>query len=286
MTTLSDVAKKASVSKMTVSRVINHPQQVMPELRKIVEKAMEQLNYHPNSIASALAHNRTNVVKLVILEDIDTTEPYYMNLLFGIAKGLSKKHYAIQLDKPFVLFGENRYGYDFIDTDNKLGEQLATQYALNKNYQSIVFIGIDEKEPFEYSREAGYINTLQKHNMIPKIFRIQNHSSLAEKLIIDNWRKFAPNTCFICASDRIAVGVVRAIQRKNGNIPRDFGVIGFDGVFLDQVSNPKLTTVKQNLFKLGELLAGMILQKIKQDGAQQGEVLLEPELIKSESTRK
>lgn len=51
MTTLSDVAKKASVSKMTVSRVINHPQQVTPELRKIVEKAMEQLNYHPNSIA-------------------------------------------------------------------------------------------------------------------------------------------------------------------------------------------------------------------------------------------
>ena len=50
--------------------------------------------------------------------------------------------------------------------------------------------------------------------MIPKIFRIQNHSSLAEKLIISNWRKFAPNTCFICASDRIAVGVVRAIQRK------------------------------------------------------------------------
>ena len=142
MTTLSDVAKKANVSKMTVSRVINHPQQVTPELRKIVE----QLNYHPNSVASALAHNRTNVVKLVILEDIDTTEPYYMNLLFGIAKGLSKKHYAIQLatgrdvgggdgyiitggratdaewldqlDKPFVLFGENRYGYDFIQITN------------------------------------------------------------------------------------------------------------------------------------------------------------------------
>ena len=52
MTTLSDVAKKANVSKMTVSRVINHPQQVTPELRKIVEKAMEQLNYHPNSVSN------------------------------------------------------------------------------------------------------------------------------------------------------------------------------------------------------------------------------------------
>ena len=88
MTTLSDVAKKANVSKMTVSRVINHPQQVTPELRKIVEKAMEQLNYHPNSVASALAHNRTNVVKLVILEDIDTTEPYYMNLLCRMVRSI------------------------------------------------------------------------------------------------------------------------------------------------------------------------------------------------------
>ncbi len=33
MTTLTDVAKEANVSKMTVSRVINHPEQVTPELR-------------------------------------------------------------------------------------------------------------------------------------------------------------------------------------------------------------------------------------------------------------
>ncbi|RHX77399.1 LacI family DNA-binding transcriptional regulator, partial [Lactobacillus helveticus] len=47
MTTLSDVAKEANVSKMTVSRVVNHPEQVTPELRVIVEKAIEDLNYNP-----------------------------------------------------------------------------------------------------------------------------------------------------------------------------------------------------------------------------------------------
>ncbi|MCT7693959.1 MAG: LacI family transcriptional regulator, partial [Lactobacillus iners] len=192
MVTLSDVAKEANVSKMTVSRVINHPEQVTKELRSLVEKAMKTLHYSPNSAARALAKNRTNVVKFIILENIDTTEPYYMNLLFGITQGLNRHQYALQLltsvdeitkgnadgyiitgarssdsewldklDKPFVLFGENRYGYDYVDTDNKIGEQIATQYALNKNYQSIIFIGINEKEAFEYSREAGYINTLQ-----------------------------------------------------------------------------------------------------------------------------
>lgn len=33
MTTLADVARLANVSKMTVSRVINHPEQVTQELR-------------------------------------------------------------------------------------------------------------------------------------------------------------------------------------------------------------------------------------------------------------
>ncbi|MDK6820324.1 hypothetical protein QP357_27575, partial [Klebsiella pneumoniae] len=84
----------------------------------------------------------------------------------------SDSEWLDKLDKPFVLFGENRYGYDYVDTDNKVGEQIATQYALNKNYQSIIFIGINEKEAFEYSREAGYINTLQSHNKVPKIFRL------------------------------------------------------------------------------------------------------------------
>ena len=305
MTTLSDVAKEANVSKMTVSRVINHPEQVTPELRAMVEKAMEKLNYHPNSIAQALVNNRSNVVKFVTLEDIDTTEPYYTNLLFGFARGLNAKQYALQLvvdptriekgradgylitgarnedydmfdklDKPFVLFGENHRGYDFVDTDNQTAEKMATQYALDRLYKHIIFIGIDIKEPFEYSREAGYINTLQQHRLIPQIYRVSNHTHAAQK-----------DTCFICASDRIAVGVVRQLQDERARIPEDFGVIGFDGVFLDQVSNPKLTTIKQPIFEMGKMLAKMLLQKIDQSGSPQGELMVKPQLIRRETTR-
>lgn len=316
MATLSDVAKEANVSKMTVSRVINHPEQVTEDLRLLVINAMKTLNYRPNSAAKALAQNRTNVVKFLILEDIDTTEPYYMNLLFGIARGLDKQQYALQLisdrdklnagnadgylitgartkdsewldqlEKPLVLYGENRYGYDFVDTDNKLGETMATEYALAKNYQSIIFIGIDVKEPFEYSREAGYINTLQQNGLLPRIHRMANRSHISQGFIEQHWSEFARNTCFVCASDRLAIGVVRAILAKGGRIPEDFGVIGHDGVFLDQVSNPQLTTVQQQVMSLGEHLARMLLSKIDQSGAQQGEVLLTPQLVARGTTR-
>lgn len=316
MATLSDVAKQANVSKMTVSRVINHPEQVTQELKDLVLAAMLALDYHPNAAAKALANNRTNVVKFLILEDIDTTEPYYMDLLFGIAKGLDKQQYAMQLvanpanltqgaadgylitgartsdyawldslSKPVVLFGENRQGYDFVDTDNKQGTAEATRYAQALNYQSIIFIGIDVKEPFEYSREAGYINTMQQASAVPRIHRLANRSHLSQAFIEEHWRDFAPNTCFVCASDRLALGVVRGILAQGGKIPNDFGVIGFDGVFLDQVSNPQLTTVRQQVDALGQILARMLLSKISQSGAQQGEVLMAPELIKRKTTR-
>lgn len=316
MATLSDVAKEANVSKMTVSRVINHPEQVTPHLRELVEKAMRKLDYHPNSVARALVHNRSNVVNFVTLEDIDTTEPYYMNLLFGIARALAKKGYAFQLvtdpgqimknradgylitgarkenydminnlDGPVVLFGENDYGFDFVDSDNCLGEKLATQYALECNYDKIIFLGIDVDETFEKSRESGYIKTMKKAGKQPTIYRIENHSHAAQKVINDHFSKFEKNTCFICASDRIAIGVVRELASHGVNIPEDFGVIGFDGVFLDQVSNPKLTTIRHPIFEMGQLLADMVLDKIDQNGKKQGQVLLEPALVKRNSTR-
>ena len=316
MVTLSDVAKEANVSKMTVSRVINHPEQVTPELRSLVERVIAKLDYHPNSIAQALVNNRSNVVKFVTLEDIDSTEPYYINLLFGFARGLNEKRYAMQLvadptkietgradgylitgarnknyelfdqlDKPFVLFGENHRGYDFVDSDNQLGEKIATEYAMNRFYKRIIFIGIDIKEPFEYSREAGYINTLQKNQIIPQIYRVPNHSHSAQDLIHEHFSEFKKDTCFICASDRIAIGVERQLRIENGKVPEDFGVIGYDGVFLDQVANPKLTTIKQPIMEMGEMLANMLLQKIEQSGSPQGEVMIKPTLIRRGSTR-
>lgn len=112
-----------------------------------------------------------------------------------------------------------------------------------------------------------------------------NHSHCAQQIIHDHFSEFKKDTCFICASDRIAVGVVRELQNRGAKIPNDFGIIGFDGVFLDQVSNPKLTTIKQPIFKMGEMLAKMLLQKIEQSGSPQGEIMLKPELIRRQTTR-
>ncbi|MGB6178915.1 LacI family DNA-binding transcriptional regulator [Carnobacterium sp.] len=316
MTTLNDVAKKANVSKMTVSRVINHPEQVTDELKELVFKAMEELSYRPNVAAKALVNNRTQIIKLFILEEMDTTEPYYMNLLTGIAQELDARHYSLQLvtknnfdigtcdgyimcgvrekdydwitgaNKPVVLFGENRHGYDFVDSDNKAGISLATQYAIDSKYQEIIFIGIDIDEVFELSRESGYIQTMNQNNREPKVVRFENRSRQAAKFIKDKWSDFSPNTIFVCSSDRLALGIERGIIEMGGDIPNDFGIIGHDGVFLDQIAFPQLTTVKQSVIEMGAASAKMLLNKIDQGGASQGSILFQSELIIRGTTKK
>lgn len=316
MTTLNDVAKRANVSKMTVSRVINHPEQVTDELKQLVFKAMKELDYRPNIAAKALVHNRSQIIKLFILEKIDTTEPYYMNLLMGIAKFLDQKFYSLQLvtkngydlgscdgyiitgvrendfewisrlEKPVILFGENEHGFDFVDSDNCYGTQLTTKHALERGYEEVVFIGIDVDEPFERSREQGYLAVMAAHGLKPTIHRFGNHSGLSEQFIRDNWQEFADRSiCFVCASDRLAIGIERAVLSCGGALPAQFGVIGFDGVFLDQIGSPKLTTAKQDILKMGEACAELLIKKIEEDGQAQGSKRFLPKLIVRDSTK-
>ena len=70
MPTITDICKYANVSKATVSRVINGTGQVKEETRLRVESAMRALNYRPNSLAQALATNRSNSIG-IILSDFD-----------------------------------------------------------------------------------------------------------------------------------------------------------------------------------------------------------------------
>lgn len=63
--TMSDVAKLAGVSHQTVSRVLNEPGRVSADTRARVQAAIERLNYHPSTVARALASRRTRTIGLL-----------------------------------------------------------------------------------------------------------------------------------------------------------------------------------------------------------------------------
>src|SRR5436190_13597158 len=63
--TINDVARLASVSKKTVSRVINNSPLLNEDTRGRVEKVIKQLGYVPNPQARALALRRNSLVGLI-----------------------------------------------------------------------------------------------------------------------------------------------------------------------------------------------------------------------------
>jgi LacI family gluconate utilization system Gnt-I transcriptional repressor len=63
---MRDVAERAGVSRMTVSRALNKPESVKPELRQRVLDTVQELGYVHNHLARSLSSSRSNVIGLVL----------------------------------------------------------------------------------------------------------------------------------------------------------------------------------------------------------------------------
>jgi DNA-binding LacI/PurR family transcriptional regulator len=88
MPTIKDISDMVGVSKATVSRAINGTGQVSPQTKKAIFDAIKALNFRPNSLAQALASNRSNSVGLV-LSDFDG---YYFGSLMKQASKIAEKN--------------------------------------------------------------------------------------------------------------------------------------------------------------------------------------------------
>src|SRR5579875_3777491 len=63
---MSDVAKLAGVSTMTVSRVLNENANVLAETRQRVFAAVEELGYRRNELARSLRDRRTRQIGILV----------------------------------------------------------------------------------------------------------------------------------------------------------------------------------------------------------------------------
>jgi len=75
---ISAVAKRAGVSKATVSRVINGTAHVIPETAERVRAAIEELDFYPDINARTLGSGRSGLYGLIIS---DITNPYFPELV-------------------------------------------------------------------------------------------------------------------------------------------------------------------------------------------------------------
>lgn len=94
MATIRDVAQRAEVSPITVSRVINDSGYVSDETRRRVEAAIDELNYVPNILARSLRSKRTHTLALVIT---DVTNPFWTTVARGVEDKAAENGFSVIL---------------------------------------------------------------------------------------------------------------------------------------------------------------------------------------------
>ncbi len=100
--TLKDVAERAGVSPITVSRALNRPDMVTPERRTVVEQAVRELGYVPNRMAGALASAHTRVIPVIV--------PSLSNVVFiEVIQGIQD---VLETDGYQLMLGNTEYELD------------------------------------------------------------------------------------------------------------------------------------------------------------------------------
>ncbi|MDO5415044.1 MAG: LacI family DNA-binding transcriptional regulator [Bacillota bacterium] len=126
---IKQIAKAAGVSVATVSRVMNHPENVAPKTRDKILKIMEEEEYKPNWFAQGLNFNKTKTIGLVI--------PYMLNSMYmEIAKGVED----VAQQKGYITFMCN------VEKDTEIEKNYIEQ-LLTRRVDGIIlmFSSLDEK---------------------------------------------------------------------------------------------------------------------------------------------
>ena len=94
MSTISDVARQAGVSTVTVSRVLNNAPNVNHATRTRVERAIQELGYVPNVVARSLRSKRTRSLALILP---DITNPFWTTVARGVEDAAQNSGYSVFL---------------------------------------------------------------------------------------------------------------------------------------------------------------------------------------------
>ncbi len=132
MSTMQEVAKKAGVSKATVSRVLSGKGYVSEETRKQVFEAIDATGYRPNLLARNLATNTSQCIGMVVTNTLYSGS-YFSEILSRAAKKLEEN------------------GRQLILVDGKHSareEREAIEFLLDLRCDAIIlyprFLGVDE----------------------------------------------------------------------------------------------------------------------------------------------
>ena len=324
MATIADVARHAGVSMSTVSHVVNQTRKVDPATAAIVERAIAEVGYTPNTIARSLARSASGTVGIAISA---ISNPYFSDIICAIETECARLGLMVFLadtqDDPgrelqvlkalhqrrvdgIILApaaGPERASLKYV-RDNKIPcvlvdrllspefDQIGVQnkramtelvaHLIGHGHNRIGFVGGQPDFATTLERIDGYKAALKVHGLPvdPHLIRAGNPTVGAAAAATYELLSCAePPTAIATGNNLANIGAMQAIRKAGLSVPKDLALVAFDDFEWADCFEPRLTAIAQPVQELGRRAASVLVERIRNPGAEHRTMRLKPTLI-------
>lgn len=171
----------------------------------------------------------------------------------------------------------------YVGTDNYEGIKNAILHLKSLNHQKIAFLNGTKNSMITQKRQDAFLLAMEHANLTPyeNLIAYGNFNEDCAKDHVESFLRYGA-TAILCASDLIASGVMKELNLKNLQVPKDISVVGYDDIPLAKYLTPALTTIRQNRTELGNS-AFVLLDSLIHD-IHISRIELRPEFVIRDST--
>ncbi|MDA8193542.1 MAG: substrate-binding domain-containing protein [Thermaerobacter sp.] len=168
---------------------------------------------------------------------------------------------------PFVLFGRTDYPVWWVDVDDFLGGQLATQHLLELGHQNIAHVAAPDQYIYGRLRRDGYLQALHDagRDLQPLVvtgdLTAASGYQAGQRLLTSIHRP----TAIFAASDVMASGVLQSAKDLGVHVPQQLSVVGYDDTPTAWQSLPPLTTMSHSAYQSGRTIAELLLHRLQNE---------------------
>lgn len=249
-------------------------------------KGIESVLYQDNFV-TILANAGTDELKESnYLDELARRSVDGFIIASSVVSNTAINHILREKNKPFIVLDQKKSeGYsDSVLTDDYTGGQLAAKHLIDLGHTNLAVVVPNHMTSNIANRLKGFQEIVKSHRSVTSLLvtttlsKEGGYLATSEILASDATAIFAIN-------DELAFGLYRGINEAGKRIPIDYSVIGYDNIEMCEYVEPKLTTISQPIFELGETVAHLLLERIEQPDKQWEEKMLPVHLVKRFSTR-
>lgn len=193
-----------------------------------------------------------------------------------------------RLDVPMVFItGESHPQVTVVRVDNRAGGRLAAEHLIERGWRTLGLITGEPDWWETQERTRGWAEALQTHSLPirAELMRAGDWSAAAGERAMRDLLQAHPDVDGVfVGNDSMAIGALKAARELGRQIPHDLGIVGFDDIPEAAYAHPALTTVHQDLHRLGSQAVAALNSLIGGAQSQSASILIQPRLVVRDST--